>query len=657
MTGEVTRYNLEMLQACVIIPTYNNRGTVASVVSETLTYCSDVIVVDDGSSDGTASILSEFGDKIDVVTHPVNRGKGAALVSGFRHALKRGFKYAITLDSDGQHYPTDLPLFATAIMHYPGNIIVGERDLSGVDINGKSSFANKFSNFWFYVQTGRKLKDTQTGYRAYPLEKVVGLDLITSRYEAELELMVFASWNNVGITPIPIHVYYPPQSERVSHFKPAYDFTRISILNTLLCILAIVYGLPKRIYYALKDRKLFQSEFRPFTRKNGTRREANITIRRLLCSLYSLLFFVINTCFIFTPAALCMFAIGKLTEKKKLFFHKLMRRGGDYISYHIPDVRYDCKATGSIDFSKPSVIICNHQSHLDLMCMLMLNPKIIFLTNDWVWHSKIFGKLIRYAEYYPTTYGIDHILPNLRELVNRGYSIMIFPEGTRSLDCSILRFHQGAFYIAQKLGIDVTPLYLHGAGDVLPKRDTFLRRGVITLSAGERIPVGTLDADLKAVTREMRKMYCEQYRRISAEIETASYYKDFVKYKYAYLGWRIFSRCKREQELISQHYSLIDSDRMKPERILIINSRQGEFAMLYAMVHKNAEVTALEESLTDHNVAVSLGCPPANLRYLNISDLTEYQRYAGSADKVIVLQRSERDAIRFAGLNAEFIAL
>lgn len=100
---------------------------------------------------------------------------------------------------------------------------------------GTNTFANKFSNFWFAVQTGIRLPDTQTGMRIYPLQRLHGLSLLTSRYEAELELLVFAAWSNEKIIPVPVRVYYPSAEERISHFRPAYDFTRISILNTFLC--------------------------------------------------------------------------------------------------------------------------------------------------------------------------------------------------------------------------------------------------------------------------------------------------------------------------------------------------------------------------------------------------------------------------------------
>ena len=232
---------------CVIIPTYNNEKTISGVVNEALSFCDSVIVVNDGSTDSTTQSLRSISG-ITLVEYERNRGKGYALRCGFNKALELGFTYAITLDGDGQHYPANIIDFLNANIRYPKSLIVGQRNLKGVTRPKGSSFANKFSNFWFYVQTGVKLDDTQTGYRLYPLKQLRGLSLLTSRYEAELELMVLASWHGVEIVSIPIEVYYPPREERVSHFRPTMDFVRISILNTVLCILAVIYALPLRLW-------------------------------------------------------------------------------------------------------------------------------------------------------------------------------------------------------------------------------------------------------------------------------------------------------------------------------------------------------------------------------------------------------------------------
>lgn len=232
---------------CVVMPTYNNVNTLRNVVERILKFHNDVIVVNDGCTDTSADILASFGEQIRVVDYGKNRGKGYALKKGFEKARELGFDYSITIDSDGQHFPEDIPLFINALEQHPNALIVGSRNLNEANMPGKNTFANKFSNFWFKLQTGVKLPDTQTGYRLYPLKNLPNLKLLTSRYEAELELLVGAAWRGVDIIPIKINVFYPKAEERVSHFRPFWDFFRISVLNTFLCILAVVYGLPSRL--------------------------------------------------------------------------------------------------------------------------------------------------------------------------------------------------------------------------------------------------------------------------------------------------------------------------------------------------------------------------------------------------------------------------
>ena len=215
-------------------------------------YISDIIVVNDGSTDKTPEILNQLLSLISIVSHKQNRGKGHALVSGFRAAKENGYTHAITIDADGQHYASDIPIFLSEITANPQGIIVGQRNLTGENMPRKNTFANKFSNFWFCLQTTINLPDTQSGFRLYSLSSLKGLSLITSRYEAELELLVFAAWAGTKITSVPVRVYYPPIEERVSHFRPVYDFSRISLLNTVLCLLAIVYGYPRLIIRCLR---------------------------------------------------------------------------------------------------------------------------------------------------------------------------------------------------------------------------------------------------------------------------------------------------------------------------------------------------------------------------------------------------------------------
>jgi glycosyltransferase involved in cell wall biosynthesis len=217
------------------------------VIDAVLAYCHEVIVVNDGSTDRTAEILYLYKEKIKIVSYSINRGKGFALKCGFDYARERGFKYALTLDSDGQHYAEDIPLFVETIEKHPGALVIGNRNLVQENMPKKNTFANKFSNFWFTVQTGKKLPDTQTGFRLYPLEKMKSLRPFTSRYEAELEMLVRCAWRGIRIISIPVKVYYAPEGERVSHFRPDVDFLRISLLNTLFTFLAVLYGYPRKL--------------------------------------------------------------------------------------------------------------------------------------------------------------------------------------------------------------------------------------------------------------------------------------------------------------------------------------------------------------------------------------------------------------------------
>ncbi len=491
----IIRQRLRSRGICVVIPTFNNQATIREVVTDVQRYCRDIIVVNDGSTDATGKILQQI-EGITIVEYDKNRGKGHALKKGIKKALEEGFAYAITLDADGQHYAKEIPAFLKANCDYPGALIVGSRRLEGVERSKGSCFANKFSNFWFYIQTGQYLPDTQTGYRLYPLRKIHGLNLLTSRYEAELELMVFASWHGVRIESISIDVYYPPWAERVSHFLPLYDFGRISLLNTVLCVLALVYGLPLRL------------------------------TRRLLVSLrtlYALLFFLFFSLLVVTPATWIYLKIGKKTNKKRERIHQLIYHLSRFVMlYHgIPGVKFSRKVHPDINFDKPKVIICNHQSHLDLMCQLVFSPKIIFLTNEWVWHNPFYGFLIRNAEYLPVTNGIETLIPRLQLLTEKGYSIAVFPEGTRSADCRIGRFHQGAFYIADKLGLDILPMLICGPGKILPKKVYHLHKGLMYIEAGETISRQRLNAmgDIRQQTSTVHRIYLHWYEDVKNKLE------------------------------------------------------------------------------------------------------------------------------------------
>jgi len=235
----------EKLKTCVVIPTYNNDKTLADIIDRVSQYTPNIIVVNDGATDNTSQILKDYASTVQIVTYPKNKGKGYALQRGFEKALEVGFENAITIDSDGQHFPEDLPRLISRLQSEPNSLIIGARNMGQEDVPSGSSFGNNFSNFWFRVETGIRLPDTQSGYRVYPIKELSKFHFYCTKFEYEIEVPVRAAWSGIPVISEPVQIKYEQEEERVSHFRPYMDFFRISVLNTILCIIAFAYIKPR----------------------------------------------------------------------------------------------------------------------------------------------------------------------------------------------------------------------------------------------------------------------------------------------------------------------------------------------------------------------------------------------------------------------------
>ena len=226
------------MKVLVVIPLYNHADTVRRVAEECLALGHEVLVVDDGSSDGGAATLA--GLPVRLLTHSGNRGKGAAIMTAAAAAQRLGFSHIVTIDADGQHAASDIARFLPLLQQEPMAIVVGTRDFTVANVPGASKFGRNFSNFWLRLQTGQILGDTQSGFRAYPVAVLLGLPLSQTRYAFEVEVLVRAAWAGVPLRAVDISVYYPPAAERVSHFRGFMDNFRLTLLNTHLTLRSIL---------------------------------------------------------------------------------------------------------------------------------------------------------------------------------------------------------------------------------------------------------------------------------------------------------------------------------------------------------------------------------------------------------------------------------
>ncbi|MEI6647422.1 MAG: DUF2062 domain-containing protein [bacterium] len=249
------------IQILVVIPVYNQAQTLLSVVRGCREKMSDVLVVDDGSTDADVKALLAR-EAVTVLRHERNQGKGAALQTAFAYARAQGFSHVITLDADAQHDPTDLPRFEKAVQDNPDAIVMGVRDLSVPNVPKSSQFGRSFSNFWVMLETGVKCADTQCGYRAYPLNYISQLKLLRKRYDFEIEVLVRGLWGGLPITEVPVKTHYAPADMRVSHFHKGVDnfwHTHTHILFVLRRLLPI----PQKRWIPRQNGKIWRDLLHP----------------------------------------------------------------------------------------------------------------------------------------------------------------------------------------------------------------------------------------------------------------------------------------------------------------------------------------------------------------------------------------------------------
>ncbi len=328
----------------------------------------------------------------------------------------------------------------------------------------------------------------------------------------------------------------------------------------------------------------------------GKPRSRPVTMQNFLVSVYTFIIYTFGSV-LFTIMVPIVITLPVRVKYKKFLIHRLIRFGASFIVYANFTIKKRYINLHKLDFSKPAVIVSNHQSHLDLMILLLLNPKIVALTNKWVWNSPFFGLVIRYAGFYPAFRGINHDYTKLEEKIKDGYSVLVFPEGTRSIDGSIGRMHQGAFFIAGKYNLDIQPIILHGINHLMQKNEFFLKSGQGTIKVLDRIKVKpaniTNNETYRQEAKDLTKFYRTEYEKLRKEIETPTFFKQKLIAQYIYKG-PILEWYMRIKLKLENYYDFFHQHIPEKGTITDIGCGYGFMSYMLSFLSKDRIITGID---------------------------------------------------------------
>jgi 1-acyl-sn-glycerol-3-phosphate acyltransferase len=315
-------------------------------------------------------------------------------------------------------------------------------------------------------------------------------------------------------------------------------------------------------------------------------------IRRLLHSILSFTYYGLGGFLLSILSVVLMKIIPVSRKKKEMAFHFIMSKFMESVLISYPSIKRKIINISNENFDKPAVIIANHTSFLDILAVGMLSPKIIFLVSDWVYNSPIFGVGVRLAGFYPVSNGIDNGVEHLREKVNQGFSLMVFPEGTRSLDNSIKRFHKGAFYLAEQLHLDIIPVVIHGYSEVLPKGDFIINGGKTTVEILERIAVNNpnFGIDYSERTKKMAVFFKEYYKKMRLDLEGPNYFKKMVMNSFAYKEAEVIQAVKIDFDQHLELYYKLNSVISPKAKMLHLANDYGQLDVLVSLQESQRKI-------------------------------------------------------------------
>jgi len=364
--------------------------------------------------------------------------------------------------------------------------------------------------------------------------------------------------------------------------------------------------------------------YRWLTEKKGKKRREPVTLVNWLATFLAFAVFLVGSV-ILTVSGFFLITLTFGSKRGKRAYHKMLCAVSRFVFNNVFFTRSHTDFGGET-FDKPAIIIANHQSHLDLMALLQLTPKMVVVTNKWVWNNPLYGLLIRYADFCPVEDFLESDMTLLEEKIGEGYSILVFPEGTRTADGTIGRFHRGAFYLAERTGLDILPVLLHGINDVLPKQSLLLAKGEMSVKVLDRIAPQdkSFGADYRERAKGVRAHMVEAFEALALQRETADYFANRVIHNYIYKGASI-ERAVRRSMKRNGNYKGLSEALPRGGRVLFENPGFGEPALVCSLARKDVSFDVVIEDEMTRLLAAECEAVPENLRYLSSRD--ENARY------------------------------
>ncbi|KGO91295.1 MMPL family transporter [Flavobacterium subsaxonicum] len=334
--------------------------------------------------------------------------------------------------------------------------------------------------------------------------------------------------------------------------------------------------------------------FRFFLTHRVNNGKAPFELRTLVHSTISFIYYGLGG-FLLSITSFVLVAIfpAKRDFKMKVFRY-ILSKFMKSVLYINPFIKKTVLNPHNETFDKPAVIIANHTSFLDILAVGMLSPKIIYLVSDWVYNSPIFGIGVKLAGFYPVSQGVEGGVEHLRDKVAQGYSLVVFPEGTRSKNNHIQRFHKGAFYLAEQFGLDIVPILIHGNAEVLPKGDFIINDGSITLKILERIRPDDTDfgSNYSERTKKIGTYFKAQFAQMRIEQEGVEYFKNKIVRSFAYKEYEIIKEIKAHLKDSLRLYHELNNYIGTKSSILQLADDHGETATLLALQHSQRRVSS-----------------------------------------------------------------